>query len=85
MLKGSHALEQDGVEFVDVTPVELGEVVSVVKFSRALMSRQRGEYLRGDGKALEGVEGVAVAGGCPFGVGLLVCRGSDLDAKVASK
>ena len=60
-------------------------MVSVVEFGRALISQQRGEYLRGDGKALEGVEGVAVAGGCPLGVGLLVCRGSDLDAKVASR
>ena len=52
MLEGSHALEQDGVEFVYVAPVELGEAVRVVEFCRSLISQQRGEYLWGDGKAL---------------------------------
>ncbi len=52
VLEGSYALEQDGVEFVDVAPVELGEVVSVVDFCRSLISQQRGKDLWGDGKAM---------------------------------
>ena len=39
VLEGSHALEQDGVEFVDVVPVELGKVVSVVEICRSLISQ----------------------------------------------
>ena len=38
VVEGSHALQQDGVEFVDVSLVELGKVVSVVEFGRALIS-----------------------------------------------